>query len=119
MALDGDETYKIEFDAMVDRHHQMVDKIITDPKKREDLFNAVDSLFEQLKSIYYGVYLIHDLSAKTQNAIVSYGERLSSNITAALIKNAKLFDAREFIQTEHKNHKNILIVLKVQLDIIG
>ena len=108
MALDGDETYKIEFDAMVDRHHQMVDKIITDPKKREDLFNAVDSLFEQLKSIYYGVYLIHDLSAKTQNAIVSYGERLSSNITAALIKNAKLFDAREFIQTEHKNHKNIL-----------
>ena len=108
MALDGDETYKIEFDAMVNRHHQMVDKIITDPKKREDLFNAVDSLFEQLKSIYYGVYLIHDLSAKTQNAIVSYGERLSSNITAALIKNAKLFDAREFIQTEHKNHKNIL-----------
>lgn len=107
-ALRGDDRYKEEFDAMVARHHKMIDTIITEPKKREDLFNAVDALFEQLKSIYYGVYLIHDLSEKTQNAIVSYGERLSSNITAALIKNGKLFDAREFIKTEHKNNKNVL-----------
>lgn len=108
LALNGDAGYKDEFDAMVARHHQMIDTIITEPKKREDLFNAVDTLFEQLKSIYYGVYLIHDLSEKTQNAIVSYGERLSSNITAALIKNAKLYDAREFIKTSHKNNKNTL-----------
>ena len=107
-ALRGDDRYKEEFDAMVARHHKMIDTIITEPKKREDLFNAVDALFEQLRSIYYGVYLIHDLSEKTQNAIVSYGERLSSNITAALIKNGKLFDAREFIKTEHKNNKNVL-----------
>lgn len=108
MALSGDELYKKEFDAMVTRHHQMIDTIITDPKKREDLFFSVDVLFDQLKSIYYGVYLIHDLSDKTKNAIVSYGERLSSHIVATLVKNAKLFDAREFIQTEHKNKKNVL-----------
>lgn len=108
MALSGDELYKKEFDAMVTRHHQMIDTIITDPKKREKLFFSVDVLFDQLKSIYYGVYLIHDLSDKTRNAIVSYGERLSSHIVATLVKNAKLFDAREFIQTEHKNKKNVL-----------
>lgn len=108
MALSGDELYKKEFDVMVTRHHQMIDTIITDPKKRENLFFSVDVLFDQLKSIYYGVYLIHDLSDKTRNAIVSYGERLSSHIVATLVKNAKLFDAREFIQTEHKNKKNVL-----------
>lgn len=108
LALNGDEEYKNEFDSMVTRHHQMIDTIITDNKKREKLYDTVDSLFEQLKSIYYGVYLIHDLSEKTQNAIVSYGERLSSNITAALISNARLFDARNFIQTEYKNHKHTL-----------
>lgn len=108
MALSGDDNYKKEFETMVMRHHQMIDTIITDPRKREGLFHAVDVLFEQLKSIYYGVYLIHDLSEKTRNAIVSYGERLSSNIVATLVKNAKLFDAREFIQTEHKNRKNVL-----------
>ena len=104
MALNGDEQYKKEFDVMVNRHHQMIDTIITDTIKRENLFKTVDTLFEQLKSIYYGVYLIHDLSEKTQNAIVSYGERLSSNIVAALIKNAAWFDAREFIKTEYKKN---------------
>ena len=74
LALKGDEQWKAEFDAMVDRHHKMIDTIITDTKDRENLFISVDSLFEQLKSIYFGVYLIHDLSEKTQDAIVSYGE---------------------------------------------
>ena len=104
MALNGNESYKKEFDAMVNRHHQMIDTIITDTAKRENLFNTVDALFEQLKSIYYGVYLIHDLSDKTQNAIVSYGERLSANIVANLIKNAVLFDSRDFIKTAHKRN---------------
>ena len=108
MALKGDERYKAEFDEMVKRHHKMIDTVINDTKRREDVFNAVDALFDQLKSIYYGVYLIHDLSKKTQDAVVSYGERLSSNIVAALIKNAKLFDARDFIQTEYKGCKHVL-----------
>ena len=108
LAQKGDETWKDEFQAMVDRHHKMIDTIITDPRKREQLFNIVDSLFEQLRSIYFGVYLIHDLSKKTQDAIVSYGERLSSNIVATLVQGAKWYDSREFIKTVRKNHKNTL-----------
>ena len=108
LALSGDESWKDEYTAMVDRHHKMIDTIITDTKKRETLFNTVDSLLEQLKSIYFGVFLIHDLSKKTQDAIVSYGERLSSNIVATLIKGAVWYDSREFIRTEYKNGKNAL-----------
>lgn len=106
LALQGDERYKTEFDAIVDRHHQMIDTIITDNQKRVELFNTVDHLFEQLKSIYQGVYLIHDLSEKTQDAIVSYGERLSSNIVATLIRGGKRINARDFIRTERKNGKH-------------
>lgn len=108
LAQKGDEAWKDEFQAMVERHHKMIDTIITDPRKRELLFNIVDSLFEQLRSIYFGVYLIHDLSKKTQDAIVSYGERLSSNIVATLVQGAKWYDSREFIKTMRKNHKNTL-----------
>ncbi|MBW4870108.1 bifunctional aspartate kinase/homoserine dehydrogenase I [Prevotella buccae] len=108
LALKHDDGWKTEFDDMVDRHHKMIDTIITDTKKREDLFNTVDALFEQLRSIYFGVYLIHDLSEKTQDAIVSYGERLSSNIVATLIGGAKWYDARNFIKTERKNGKHVL-----------
>lgn len=108
LAQKGDEAWKDEFQAMVERHHKMIDTIITDPRKREQLFNIVDSLFEQLRSIYFGVYLIHDLSKKTLDAIVSYGERLSSNIVATLVQGAKWYDSREFIKTMRKNHKNTL-----------
>ena len=112
MALKGDDKWREEFDAMVTRHHQMIDTIITDDKKRVDLFNKVDQLFDQLKSIYYGVYLIHDLSKKTEDAIVSYGERLSSNIVATLIKGGKRMNSRDFIRTEKKNGKPAVINIR-------
>ncbi len=108
MAKQGDEHYREEFDAMVTRHHQMIEAIITDDKKRIDLFNNVDQLFDQLKSIFYGVYLIHDLSEKTADTIVSYGERLSSHIVAAMIKNGIRMNSRDFIRTWDKEGKHVI-----------
>ena len=108
LALNGDERYKAEFEAMVDRHYKLIDTIITEPRKREILFHTIDSLFEQLKSIFFGVYLIHDLSEKTLDAIVSYGERLSSNIVATLIKGARWHDSFQFIKTYRKNRLHTL-----------
>jgi len=108
MAKQGDERYREEFDAMVTRHHQMIEAIITDEKKRIDLFNNVDSLFDQLKSILYGVYLIHDLSEKTEDAIISYGERLSSHIVAAMLKNGVRMNSRDFIRTEKKQGRHVV-----------
>lgn len=108
LALKGDESYKSEFESIVDRHHQMIDTIITDPRRREELFNDIDRLLEQLKSILFGVYLIHDLSEKTLNAIVAYGERLSSKIVASLVKGGVWYDARDFIKTTKKNGKHVL-----------
>ncbi len=108
LALGGDEHYRDEFDAIVDRHHKMIDTIITDPMDRERLFNTIDALLEQLRSLYFGVYLIHDISPKTQDAILAYGERLSSNIVATLIKGARWFDSRNFIKTDKKFGRNSL-----------
>ena len=108
LALEGDERYKDELEQIVDRHHKMIDTIITDKEDREELFRTVDALLEQLKSIFFGVYLIHDLSEKTQDAIVAYGERLSSNIVAKLVKGAKWFDSRDFIKTQDKQGKHVL-----------
>ena len=108
MAKQGDEHYREEFDAMVTRHHQMIEAIIQDDKKRIDLFNNVDQLFDQLKSIFYGVYLIHDLSRKTEDTIVSYGERLSSHIVAAMVKNGVRMNSRDFIRTEKKQGCHVI-----------
>ena len=108
MALKGDEEYRKQFEQIVERHHKMVNDVITDEEKRNKLMPLLNSLLDELKSIYYGVYLIGDLSEKTQAAIVSYGERLSSHIVATLIEGAVRVDARQMIKTEEKHGKHVL-----------
>ena len=108
MAVSGDPAYLTSFEEIVTRHHQMIEALIENAEKRTELLARVDELLNELKSIYHGVYLIRDLSEKTSAAIVSYGERMSSQIAAVLIKNAKWFDSRNFIMTEKKEHRNLL-----------
>ena len=108
MACKGDESYTVAFGQMQARHHDMIGAVIGDARKRATLLGQVDTLFDELKSILFGVYLIHDLSGKTLDAIVSYGERLSSRIVATLMDDAQWFDARDFIKTERKNGKHVL-----------
>ena len=108
MAVEGDAGYLQAYNEMVERHEQMIAAVIPEGKKREQLLATVHGLLEELRSIYQGVYLIRDLSPKTLAAIVSYGERMSSPIVAAMIDGSQWFDSRAFIKTERKMNKNIL-----------
>lgn len=107
LAVAGDSSYLTSYQEMVERHHQMIDAVITDEKKKTEIYATVDELLGHLKSIYQGIYLIGDLSEKTANAIVSYGERLSSNIVATLIDGAKWYNSLEFIKTKKKQGRNL------------
>ena len=108
LALAGDLSYQSEFDEIAVRHHQMIEAVIPSGENKERLLETIDALLDELKSIYQGVYLIRDVSPKTSAAIVSYGERLSSNIVAVLIDGAKWFDSRTFIKTEIKSGRQLL-----------
>jgi len=103
MAKQGNELWEQEYEAIVKRHRQMIESIILDPLEKTRLYGKVNPLLEQLRSIFTGVFLIHDLSRKTLAAIVSYGERLSSHIVASLIEGGQRMNARDFIKTERKN----------------
>ena len=108
MAADGDAAYEKEYRDIVNRHIEMVYTVIPAGDKRSELLDKVNELLNELKDIFQGIYLIRDLSPKTSATIVSYGERLSSLIVAALITDAKWFDSRMFIKTEKKHSKHIL-----------
>ncbi len=108
MAVEGDPLYQKSFWEIAQRHEDMINAVISDSNKRQALLGIVHDLLEELRSIYQGVYLIHDLSPKTQAAIVSYGERISSRIVAALVRDAEWYDSRTFIKTEVKGGKNCL-----------
>ena len=106
LAVAGDNAYLTSYNEMVERHHNMIDAIITDNARKNALLNTVDGLLGQLTGIYQGVYLIGDLSEKTMGTIVSFGERISSNIVATLIENAQWYDSLQFIKTKRKQGKN-------------
>lgn len=108
MAAKGDVGYEKEYSEIVTRHLDVIQGVIPDKDLRIDVQKQVMSLLDELGNIYKGVYLINDLSAKTSDTIVSYGERISSLIVSNVIKEAKLFDSRKFIKTVKQFNKHIV-----------
>lgn len=108
MAAMGDPSYENEFQEIVSRHAQMIKEVIPAGEMQTLLMYQVNELLNELRDIFQGIYLIKDLSPKTSDTIVSYGERISSMIAARLIKGAVWFDSRSFIKTEKKHNKHIL-----------
>ncbi|MDR3219803.1 MAG: bifunctional aspartate kinase/homoserine dehydrogenase I [Dysgonamonadaceae bacterium] len=108
LAAQGEHAYEKEYNHIVGRHIELVEAVISDPAIRNYLLKQVIALLDELGNILKGVFLVHDLSQKTSDIIVSYGERLSSLIVSNVIVGAHLFDAREFIKTEKQFKKHIV-----------
>ena len=94
MAANGEVGYEKEYSEIVTRHLDIIQGVIPDKVQRNEVEKQVMELLDELENIYRGVYLINDLSIKTSDTIVSYGERISSLIISNVIAEAKLFDAR-------------------------
>ncbi|MBQ9363408.1 MAG: bifunctional aspartate kinase/homoserine dehydrogenase I [Bacteroidaceae bacterium] len=107
LAVAGDAAYLASYEEMVERHHQMIEAVIPAGKQKTELLARVDELLGELKSIFQGVFLIKDLSEKTSCAIVSYGERISSQVVATLVEDAKWYNSLDFIKTKRKHGKNL------------
>jgi aspartokinase/homoserine dehydrogenase 1 len=60
----------------------------------------VNALLDEFEEILRGVYQLRDLSAKTQDLVLSFGERLSSSIMARYVEDSQYIDARELIRTD-------------------
>jgi len=108
LASQGDCTYEKEYGQILSRHIETTQAVISDPAKRNDVLKQIISLLEELENIFKGVFLVRDLSQKTSDIILSYGERLSSLILSNVIAGARLFDSREFIKTEKQFKKHIV-----------
>lgn len=107
LASKGDIAYLESYEYIVERHNVVIDGLVPTDKQLE-VKSIVNPLLEELGNIYRGVNLIGDLSERTLDIIVSYGERLSSVIISYIITNAKHFDSRNFIKTEKQFGKHIL-----------
>ena len=67
----------------------------------------VDELLDQLEERYKGLTLIRLLPERTLAEVVSFGERMSSVIVAAMLENASHHNSLDFIKTEKWFNRNI------------
>ena len=106
-AAAGDEDYYNAYNEIAGRHNAMVRDAVP-PERREAVQEQVTSLLDDLGNIFRGVFLIRDLSPKTTDIVLSYGERLSSIIVSGVIAGSTLFDARTFVKTHPYFNKHIV-----------
>lgn len=84
--------------------HQKAVSALTTGEREAALASAVDALFDELSGLVQGVYLIRECSRRSSDALLSFGERLSTTIIAGAAHEAgiptKLVDARLLIRSD-------------------
>jgi len=102
LASEGNETYKEKLLEAEQRHLQTVKELIPITQQSRVL-SMVKTFCNEIEDICNGIFLLGELSERTKDRIVSYGEILSSSIIAARFKtemeNSEWKDSREIIIT--------------------
>jgi aspartate kinase len=94
----ADEAYRKGI-VSIDRVEDLHMKTIKDLKISSGARKEIEPLLKELKSLLSGISLIRELTPRTRDYLVSFGERLSVRIAAAYFKsikvNARAYDAWE------------------------
>jgi bifunctional aspartokinase / homoserine dehydrogenase 1 len=103
LAANNNETYKTSLQEIETRHLNTVKELIP-VTQQSSVLSAVKKMCNEIEDICNGIFLLGELSERTKDKIVSYGELLSSQIITAKVKavglNAEWKDARELISTD-------------------
>jgi aspartokinase/homoserine dehydrogenase 1 len=106
-----DSNYEKGIEILQQRHAEVVEALIP-PEKKNGVKKYIDILLEDFKDLLYGVFLLGDLTLKTQDHLLSFGERLSSFILANILPESKCIDMRNFIRTDSR-HGNAQVDFEV------
>ena len=115
LASERDESYKDVIDDLQRQHHQILKELLP-VEKHDESREVCDSLFDSLRSIAQGVYLLGELSPTSLDAIQGFGELWSSKIIATKLASigiaTKWVDSRQIIRTICNNNKNVVDIQK-------
>ena len=115
LASQRDDSYKALIDELQHKHHEIIRNFL--PLEKQDESKEVcDSLFDSLRSIAQGVFLLGELSPASLDAIQGFGELWSTKILATKLASigiaTKWIDSRKIIRTVAKGDKNIVDIQK-------
>ncbi len=102
MAAEDDENYKELANKIINRHVETIKSLI-DIKSQSSTIAQLKFLTNNLEDLLHGVFLLKELSPRTLDLMLSFGERFSSLIISAYLNQtgipAEWLDTRQLIKT--------------------
>lgn len=121
LAAQGHENYQANLSEIEERHLQTVRELIP-INNQSSLLSFVKTQCNEIEDICNGIFLLKELSPRTRDRIVSYGELLSSKIITAALQAedvaAEWMDSRELIIT-NSDFGNALVNFALTTQRIG
>ena len=100
-AIEKNKNYKDDFESLRLKHVEVIDGLLSG-ESHETTLDIVLNHLSKLENILDGVYLINELSPKTTDKLLSFGELLSSLI---IYETMKLHD----LNIQLKNSQNLIV----------
>jgi aspartokinase/homoserine dehydrogenase 1 len=102
LASKGDARYLDILQSIEERHFAII-RALVDVKAQSSILAKIKGNFNEIEDLLKGITYIRELSIKTMDLLLSFGERLSSQIITFVLNEqgikAKYIDAREIIKT--------------------
>jgi aspartokinase/homoserine dehydrogenase 1 len=102
LASKGDARYLDILQSIEERHFAVI-RALVDVKAQSSIIAKIKGNFNEIEDLLKGITFIRELSIRTMDLLLSFGERLSSQIITFLLNEqgikAKYIDAREIIKT--------------------
>ncbi len=111
LAATGDESFREELQKIEQRHLETVKQLIP-VQQQSSVLSLVKKVCNEIDDVCNGAFLLQELSVRTRDRMVSFGELLSSQIIAAAFSSAGVpalwKDSRELILT-NSNFGNAVV----------
>lgn len=114
LAESGDESFREIIKQIEQKHLEAIEKLFNEADS-SGITQFVQTTIQELKNICEGIFLLRELSPRTLDRIVSFGEILSTKIVSAKLDSLGIdnawIDSRELIRTD-SNFTNAAVDFK-------
>ncbi|HUX21784.1 MAG TPA: lysine-sensitive aspartokinase 3 [Spirochaetia bacterium] len=103
-ASSGDEAKSVEILDGIKQNHLSTAKALLQGDLLDQTLQRLDAYFSEISSLIKGLSLLRECTPRSSDAILSFGELLSTTLIAARARgrgiDAELFDSRDFVRTD-------------------
>jgi len=98
LASERDPSFREAVKQIRERHLEAAGQLL-EGEAKDFTLTEVESMLNEFQEVLQGVYLLQDLSNKTLDFLLSFGERLSATILTRCTEGAVYIDSRKLITT--------------------